>query len=921
MKYYHFISFLDNIQEQILQEADSNSLLIFPTNTNRNQALAKFRKHYPLAKTDFITWEDLMNSCFTSTFPILTGDLRYLAFYASLSKDVKEKYKITDYFSSIDFANNFFQLWDDFAQEQVKEDSVQKAFVEGYFEFYEWQMDYYEELLKIKQNYLSFLQGKSFQDKIFLLHPDNMNIDTVRKYQKIILVNQTYFSGLEKQLIQTISEELPVHLYFQLPEKLLNKDDLSLTNLKFSDLWQTNRQCYRNESIKIIAANSEYNQIALLNEYIQTQTPAYSCYLDFNSERRVLEDSFAPSVFRCEGKFKMLESKIYQFLFTVSLLSEQTARKKELYLFPLKLILDTVQDSVCFSYFAGFSGETITQEDVKKDIYKFLNEEYKFLDTTQTTYLKAWALEKYISGISAFLDQFNGISSFSAFKDFLSGSSFFKYQVFFQAEIAELIIPTENKYQEVIFTFSLYENFAVTENWQKFLNPSQPLSHSLLRLFRELLKGQTVAYSYQDSEKAWINMAKLIDTRNNSYEFVYLNNVNEGQIPATAKPQFLFNEAQRKVLGLKTFADIHNRELYYFYRLILNSRNVIILYCRDLENNIERSSIVEQILLSQIPTLTFENRVDANFNLSGHKTKGSDLDNTAVLPGKDRLFKYIPSVITQDFPEGKIILTPYVLKLLLKNPFAYFLKNIAGIEKVPFDISRTIPAKKLGILVHNIMEFLWKGLKQKTLVYSDIDEVLVNKIIKTEFQQSNLEYFVPEKYGLIYLEYFLLPQLAAEIVQSFPDLNRKIPPDVKWSIEIEKKISEPQRLFHTDLLEIFIKGVADVLLVSAGLEKAVILDFKTGESDFDQLVLYELFYFILEEEQLTNYDVNSYFLRFFNKYGEIVTSYKTKDKDKLYSDFITKIQFRIKQIEESGYYIPDKAYQAYEYKDLLRMDL
>jgi hypothetical protein len=133
-------------------------------------------------------------------------------FYKALSKNDKEFFNIGSYFQSIELANNFFNFWEEIMEEQISDENIEQVL--SYKQTAgNWQLETFEQLKKIKTQYYRLLQKEKFTDKIFLHNIDEIQTDT--KLSRIVVVNQFYFTTLEKKILNKFDKEVLV--YLQLP--------------------------------------------------------------------------------------------------------------------------------------------------------------------------------------------------------------------------------------------------------------------------------------------------------------------------------------------------------------------------------------------------------------------------------------------------------------------------------------------------------------------------------------------------------------------------------------------------------------------------------------------------------------------------------------------------------------------------------
>ena len=93
--------------------------------------------------------EEMKELLFISDKPLLKEEKRTLAFYASLTEKDKEFFRINNYFQSIELAQHFFDLWEEFNDELVNENINKERFETYNAELLGWQKKTFDKLKSI----------------------------------------------------------------------------------------------------------------------------------------------------------------------------------------------------------------------------------------------------------------------------------------------------------------------------------------------------------------------------------------------------------------------------------------------------------------------------------------------------------------------------------------------------------------------------------------------------------------------------------------------------------------------------------------------------------------------------------------------------------------------------------------------------
>ena len=188
----------ENILQIVLKELDSGKcLLLFPTRKSKSEAQKLYQKNWNFNEHRFLTMDEWKEEIFHSKLPILKEEKRTLMFYNALTKENRDFFRIKTYCQSIELANNFFNFWEEINEEMISEDDINEVLFSKNTAN-NWQLNSFQQLLQIKEQYFELLQEEQFADTIFLREINDLQFEL--NFDKIIVVNQFYFTELEKML-------------------------------------------------------------------------------------------------------------------------------------------------------------------------------------------------------------------------------------------------------------------------------------------------------------------------------------------------------------------------------------------------------------------------------------------------------------------------------------------------------------------------------------------------------------------------------------------------------------------------------------------------------------------------------------------------------------------------------------------------
>ena len=262
-----FCSFRENLIARVLSDIPfAGTVFIFPTEANKNIALKNFQAQWHFSQTLFLTMEEFKELCFYSNRPLIIEEKRTLALYGSLTEKDKIFFNLNNYFQSLETAQHLFDLWEEFNEELVDEKKISREkFAALGVELSEWQKKTFERLKTIKRNYKNFLMSKKVDDVIFLYTPSNINFFQFNNFQRFVILNQFYYTGLEKKIINRLAESgKDVSIYYQMSESLVDKTNLNVRSFSMHELHECQ---YKN--LTIVESKNDFSMITSLLEHIK----------------------------------------------------------------------------------------------------------------------------------------------------------------------------------------------------------------------------------------------------------------------------------------------------------------------------------------------------------------------------------------------------------------------------------------------------------------------------------------------------------------------------------------------------------------------------------------------------------------------------------------------------------------------------
>jgi len=434
------------------------------------------------------------------------------------------------------------------------------------------------------------------------------------------------------------------------------------------------------------------------------------------------------------------------------------------------------------------------------------------------------------------------------------------------------------QFYERLANFASLEKLGIVDDWPGlFGERTNDLGANILWLFLEALSGARVSHKgLSNADEGKFEISNLLDLRNLSYDTVAFFHAIEGEYPKNPEPVWLFNESQRKAIGLKDYPTLRDRDRYYFFRQVFTSRKVLIYCYRNMEKDIEPGSFVTELihivngknlLGDKLAPVLVKPEISILYSRGGEETPSvpemmptqeSNLWDPKLDPQEE--FFVLPADPFRDFgPEHQLKLSYQSISRLVKNPFAWYVQYFRRIKEIDPRPEETISRKLFGALMHG---FLGRVLNDLGEAHDDVQELApvmdsteeLSRYLKELINSSIYLFKLPQNYNHAFLVSIMADCLSASVRDFYrkfliPNLEGGsfclIPEkDHMTREEREYKMLASQVLDEAEY-EMLIHGKADLRIHTS--EKNYIVDFKTGSHDREQLIFYEWFYYLLDE--------------------------------------------------------------------------
>ncbi len=942
MREYITISFSDDLTKTALEQAQDYTVFVFPTHVSASRARHEFMRKWALQECDFITMQEFKESLLLPAEPVVSDDRRMLCLYQALSSEHRDYFHINGFFDIVEWGNQFFQFFEELCDENLDVETLRNPRSLNHFNLLEWQEDYLSKVLEIRANYHELLCKLGVSDPMFFQSKDKASI--VHTGIRYVFVNQYYYSKLEKSLIDAVeaagNEIVIISQMLEADEKGLTPSEIDLQSLE--------PEAYRLRNLEVLEfKNADQSVLYFLsNHALNEEEASDSVLVDSHFNRASYRHLFDPDRFAMSEKQSIQTSGIYQmFNMFRQHLDAMRGTLHESFL-PLRLILDACSQEIFLNF---YELEQSQKNSLLEEIKELLNSDILYLDTKLELFDKFESprgfklLKSVLKPHLALLNKLSRLGRPQDLVDLLDTPG--------GIEIKSLCSEMELKNSDVLEVFySRLANFAsleklgLVQDWAKLFDcEGTKLAVSVLQLFLESLGGCRVSFDGINRKTDRFQISNLLDLRNLRYNHVYFFHAIEGELPSSPNPVWLLNEAQRAKLNLKSYTDLRQRERYYFLRTVLSSQNCVIFTHRNLENDIEPGSFVTELIQScqdgalgqvKLESKKYEPRISSLYQAWLEKCAKEET------PWQDEVcrdftenfqsFFTIPSLPDSDLGKNRTIVSGYYgLDGLQRNPFTWYIKQLRRLQELELRPEETITRKLLGAIMHDFLAGVLQPLAGRDLHLQDIepyltDEKFLADVLHKLFSGGGLFYLykIPQNYNYEFLTSIISNSLVDSIKQFYWDFLAHNLAHATFHLIPEKDNEIEGDKSGKELLRIEMDGEDHVLRIRGRADLRVkctdqdlIIDFKTGGLNNDQLYFYEWLYYRLDENW-ENRKLVSLFWQLFENEKQI-----SSDKPEKRMEWKDQVGDALKACLAEGYSLGEKVADRQDLKRISRADL
>ncbi len=348
----------------------------------------------------------------------------------------------------------------------------------------------------------------------------------------------------------------------------------------------------------------------------------------------------------------------------------------------------------------------------------------------------------------------------------------------------------------------------ITLLYPQLFSINKPLEY--IRIIKQIYQNElcTENMTIEGEPLKGLQIMGLLETRTLDFENVIMLSVNEGILPvAKAHNSFIPHDIKLHS-GMFTYKQTDAIYAYHFYRMILESKKVYLIYNNDIDisSTGEESRFIMQLKQESRFEITQKNYIAYSQNKA---LRADKVEKTDEIIEK---IKYL-------FQKG---ISPSCINTYLQCPIEFYHKYIIGIKEID-EIEEDIKSNTFGSIIHNVLKDLYQEpLKIGQLTRTYLENIDKNTILHLIEKAFDIYKITHTENGINYLS----KEIGIKIVEEFlsVELENLTPNTHIKALEVELK----KNIKLSDNTIVNLKGKADRIDISDGITR--IIDYKTGDS-------------------------------------------------------------------------------------------
>lgn len=918
-----------------------HALLIFNTESGRSAARRQIQEHWDLTRLRLLTMEEFKEALFTAPAPLLREEKRTLVFFSCLDLQAREFFHISSYFQSVELANQFFSLCDECAEARVElADAALKLAAAG-LELLPWQEHTLTELLRIRTLYHDWISARGFADRIFTRDAHHLNLSFCREFSDVVLVNFSHATALEKEVLRGLAgNDVAVTLLCQMPAQLVDAEKLTLRSFAAAEL-------ARPEGQRIIIHECPNEAAMYLRFAALATSQQIGRAVDVTAQPVRFHHLLSPARFRLPASTAVSESSLYHFFATLeSLLTELLwDSRAERLLLPLPALLNALNQPGFYRPLLDLAdqlqGERRREEaiialhELQDADYLYLDLEGRFFHNRQRLSRDLEPLLRPVLRLIVSALTVDRLHLFGALIDAPAGIPVRRILSIQESRSTNLL----ELFYQLLADFIAIESLDLIAEWRTLLPGENRTAapRAILRLFLDYIKSRRYRFEWNVAREGQVEFSSLAEAGDQTHTRLALLRVNEGELPRARRIPWLFNDAQRDFLGLESTEVIRQRERQAFFRLVLATPDIYLYTIKNINENIEPSSFVEELRLAFPERINFEHQDEIDYRDLGRQFFRTHAGRSLPVAVRDQADFFTLPFTAADFPGGQWRLSFTAWQRLKIDGFDYVIRHLARIPEWPAEWPAALGPRLLGKLAQAIFDLCWTRFNQDALPFSTFERIFARygemAIASLLDIDADFYFKLPKNHELDYFQHFVLPVIRDSSAFFYRQLHERfhldrglvrVFPDAEFTSAREQTPGLYIDAAASGLpLDLYLAGRADLRIEYGEPLSAFLIDYKTGNYvNEEQLRFYELIYYLIDQPQMIDRITSSFYKILDSKFSELESPSKRAKRPARFDRLREEMIVRITQVAAEGYRPADRrGWGQDDLPDIARMEI
>ena len=353
-----------------------------------------------------------------------------------------------------------------------------------------------------------------------------------------------------------------------------------------------------------------------------------------------------------------------------------------------------------------------------------------------------------------------------------------------------------------------------------YLSERQDFSLNLIKkIIQEHFRA--VKIPFEGEPVQGVQVMGFLETRTLDFKHVIIVSANEGKLPTARNLNSYIPFGLRRIFELPTFEEQDAIYAYHFKRLIQRAEDIHFVYDHTTlgDSTGEKSRFILQ-QLKRYKTLPF-------YQITSKTYEGfvpNVQQDVRVEVAKSTEVLALMKRFTVEAGEESKFLSPTSLTNYITCPLKFYLKNVASFKEQE-DIEEDIDARNLGIVVHEVLEYLYSpwlnriiGSEQIKLLKAQVEKQLIDSLHRNKIVQENQQLTGRD---------LVTKEVMEQLIQKVLDLDMA---DAPFTVVGLEKEGFEQQVSISGMGKVRISGTIDRMDEKDGVLR--ITDYKTGKVDF-----------------------------------------------------------------------------------------